>query len=91
MPAWDAYTEEIERRKELRRCGGARRNLASATTVKIRDGKRAVTDGPFAETKEWLGGYFLVDCPTLDEAIELAAMCPAATYGSIEVRPLVAR
>lgn len=63
--------------------------LSTATTVRLRDGKRVITDGPFAETKEFLGGYYLVDCPSLDEAIELAAACPAAHFGSIEVRPVM--
>src|SRR5271155_835709 len=63
--------------------------LSTATTVRLRDGKRILTDGPFAETKEFLGGFYMVDCPSLDEAIELAAACPAAAFGSIEVRPVM--
>jgi hypothetical protein len=63
--------------------------LSSATTVRIRDGKRVITDGPFAETKEFLGGYYMLDCPSIDQAIELAAACPAAAYGSIELRPVM--
>jgi hypothetical protein len=62
---------------------------SSATTVRVADGERMVTDGPFAETKEQLGGYFLVDVPDLDAAIAIAARIPAARHGSIEVRPLV--
>jgi hypothetical protein len=88
MPAWEAYGAEIRKRGEYVD-GAPLAPVDSATTVRVRDGKRAVTDGPFAETKEVLGGYYLVDCPTLDEAIELAALCPGAQYGSIEVRPLV--
>jgi hypothetical protein len=61
----------------------------AATTVRLRDGKPVVCDGPFAETKEQLGGYFLIECPTLDEAIQWAAKCPSAAHGSIELRPLV--
>src|SRR5262245_29679925 len=61
----------------------------SATTVRIRDGEQLVTDGPFAETKEQLGGFFLVDVDDLDTAIELAQMLPGAHHGSIEVRPIV--
>ena len=57
--------------------------------MRVRDGKRAITDGPFAETNEVLGGYYMVDCPSIDEAIELAAACPAAHFGSIEVRPVM--
>jgi hypothetical protein len=70
--------------------GGNRLDLTSkATTVRIRDGKRLITDGPFAETKEQLGGYFLVEAKDLDEAIGLAARIPGARFGSIEVRPIV--
>ncbi|MGH9712575.1 MAG: YciI family protein [Candidatus Acidiferrales bacterium] len=61
----------------------------TATTVRMRDGKRLVTDGPFAETKEQLGGYFLVNASDLDEAIAIAAKIPSARDGSIEVRPVV--
>jgi hypothetical protein len=62
-----------------------------ATTVRMRDGKRVVTDGPFAETKEQLGGYFLVNANDLDEAIAIAARIPSARTGTIEVRPLAVR
>jgi len=62
-----------------------------ATTVRVRDGKRVVTDGPFAETKEQLGGYFLVNATDLDEAIAIAARIPSARSGTIEVRPLAVR
>jgi hypothetical protein len=62
---------------------------STATTVRIRDGKKAVTDGPFAETKEQLGGYFLVEAKDLDEAMAIAARIPSATTGSIEVRPVM--
>ncbi|MGH9619821.1 MAG: YciI family protein [Bryobacteraceae bacterium] len=61
---------------------------AAATSVRVREGKRLVTDGPFAETREQLGGYFLVDVATLDEALNIAARIPAATSGTVEVRPL---
>jgi hypothetical protein len=61
---------------------------ASATTVRVRNGKKAVTDGPFAETKEQLGGYFLVEANDLDEAMAMAARIPSANSGSIEVRPV---
>ena len=62
-----------------------------ATSVRVRDGKRVVTDGPFAETKEQLGGYFLVDAKDLDEAMAIAARIPSARNGTIEVRPIVVR
>lgn len=61
----------------------------TATTVRVRGGKILTTDGPFAETKEQLGGYYLLNCKDLDEAIELAAKIPAATDGSIEIRPIM--
>src|SRR5213592_63442 len=62
---------------------------ATATSVRVRDGKRVVTDGPFAETKEQLGGYFLIDARDLDEAIAIAARIPMARRGTVEVRPVV--
>lgn len=61
----------------------------TATSVRVRNGKRAITDGPFAETREQLGGYFLVDVGDLDEAIAVAERIPSARFGTIEVRPLV--
>jgi hypothetical protein len=61
----------------------------TATTVRVRDGKRAVTDGPFAETKEQLGGYYLIEAKDLDQAISIAARIPGARFGSIEVRPVL--
>jgi hypothetical protein len=64
--------------------------IAKATTVRVRNGKQSVTDGPFAETKEQLGGYYLVEAKDLDEAILLAARVPSSKYGSIEVRPIAA-
>jgi hypothetical protein len=68
--------------------GAALQPVATATTVRVRNGKTAATDGPFAETKEQLGGYYVIDVPNLDEAIKWAAKCPGAIAGSIEVRPL---
>jgi hypothetical protein len=62
--------------------------IATATTVRIRDGKTLSTDGPFAETREQLGGYYLVEAKDLDEAVAIAAKVPTAKYGSIEVRPV---
>jgi hypothetical protein len=63
---------------------------AKATTVRVRDGKTVLTDGPFAETKEQLGGYYLIDAADLDEANAIAARIPGARLGSIEVRPIMA-
>jgi hypothetical protein len=62
---------------------------STATTVRVRDGQREVTDGPFAETKEQLGGFFVLDCNDLDEAIGWAARIPGAQIGSVEVRPVL--
>lgn len=64
-------------------------DINTAKTVRVRDGKTVTTDGPFAETKEQLGGFYLVDCKDLDEAIELAAQIPNAKDGCVEIRPCV--
>ena len=70
--------------------GGAQlQPIATATTVRVRDGEALTTDGPFIETKEALGGFYLIDVPNLDEALEFAATVPAARRGAVEVRPLV--
>src|SRR5690606_25858847 len=63
--------------------------VATATSVKVRDGKRIVTDGPFAETHEQLGGYFLIDAKDLDEALDIAARIPGGRLGTVEVRPVL--
>jgi hypothetical protein len=63
--------------------------VATATSVQVRNEKRFVTDGPFAETREQLGGYFLVEAKNLDEAIEIAGQIPAAAKGTVEIRPLL--
>lgn len=68
--------------------GDALQSVTTATTVSVRDGKIETMDGPFAETKEQLGGYYLLDCENLDEAIKYAAMIPSAEHGRIEVRPI---
>jgi hypothetical protein len=87
MADYAKFTEEIT--KSGKNLGANRlKPISSATTVRIRDGKRTVTDGPFAETKEQLGGYYLVEAADLDEAIAIAAKIPAARHGSIEVRPI---
>ena len=69
--------------------GNPLEQTATATTVRVRNGKTMVTDGPFAETKEQLGGYYLVEAKDLDEAISMAARIPGAKHGSIEVRPVM--
>jgi hypothetical protein len=61
----------------------------TATSVRVRDGKRLMTDGPFAETREQLGGYYLIDVPNLDDAVEAAARVPVARTGTVEVRPVI--
>ena len=63
--------------------------VSTATSVRVREGKRLVTDGPFAETREQLGGYFLIDAKNLDEAIAIAARIPTARKGTVEVRPVI--
>jgi hypothetical protein len=63
--------------------------IATATSVRVRDGKRLVTDGPFAETREYLGGYYLVNAQNLDEAIDIAGRIPGARKGTVEIRPVV--
>jgi hypothetical protein len=69
--------------------GSALQPVATATTVRVRDGRVATTDGPFAETKEQLGGLYVLECKDLDEALEYAAKIPTANHGSIEVRPIM--
>ena len=87
MAAYNAFTREVTERGVM--LGGeALHSTTSATTVRVRDGQTLTTDGPFAETKEALGGYYLINARDLDEAIELAAKIPGARHGSIEVRPI---
>ena len=82
------FTEDLT--KAGKNKGGAPlERSATATTVRVRNGKTMVTDGPFAETKEQLGGYYLVDAKDLDEAISIAARIPGAKWGSVEVRPIM--
>jgi hypothetical protein len=84
---YGTFAEEMGKRGVLQ--GGERlRPTPDATTVKVRDGEVLTSDGPFAETKEQMGGYFVVDCRDLDEAIEVASKIPGARHGSIEVRPI---
>jgi hypothetical protein len=71
------------------RAGDALQPVATATTVRVRNGKTVTTDGSFAETREQLGGYYVVEAQDLEEAISLAARIPAARYGSVEVRPIM--
>src|SRR5882762_5507879 len=82
------WSEEMIERGVLLPGGAGLRPPADATTVRVRDDNVLLTDGPFAETKEQIGGIVLIECADLDEAIEIAAKHPFATYGSIEIRPL---
>ena len=88
MAAYDAYTRHIAERGVMKG-GEALHSSATATTVRVRDGRTLTTDGPFAETKEVLGGFYLVEAADLDEAIGYAAMIPGAQHGSVEVRPVM--
>jgi hypothetical protein len=82
-----AFGEQMARRGVLV-AGDRLRHTTDATTVRVRDGDVLVADGPFAETKEQVGGYYIVDCKDLDEAIEVASKIPGARLGTIEVRPI---
>ena len=88
MAAYNNFTRETRERGAFV-AGEALHPTATATTVRVRNGKTTVTDGPFAETKEQLGGFYLLNCKDLDEALEFAAKIPGAQHGSIEVRPVV--
>lgn len=88
MPRWTAMFEELAR-VDPASSGVELAAAAEAKVVRVRNGERLVTDGPFAETKEVVGGVFLTDLSDLDEAIRIASLVPAAEYGSIEIRPLV--
>ncbi|MCL4226497.1 MAG: YciI family protein [Myxococcales bacterium] len=88
LQEYGAFTEAIKASGHLRG-GEALEPTAKATTVRVRDGKTLTTDGPFAETREQLGGYYLVEAADLDEAIKLAARIPGARVGSIEIRPVM--
>jgi len=84
---YGVWMEEVGKRGLLQ--GGERlRPTTDATTVRVRDGETLTSDGPFAETKEQVGGYDVIDCSDLDEAIEIASKHPSAWYGTIEVRPI---
>src|SRR5712692_839130 len=87
LAEYGAWVEEMNTRGVLR--GGERlRPTTDATTVRVQNGDVLTLDGPFAETKEQMGGFFVVDCKDLDEAVEVASKIPAAKHGVIEVRPI---
>jgi hypothetical protein len=88
MQAYGTYTQELEQSGAMVG-GNALQPVETATTVRVRNDETLTTDGPFAETKEQLGGYYLVDVGSLDEALEWAAKIPGARHGSIEVRPVM--
>ena len=87
MAAYGAFTNDIKE-KGILVAGDPLQPTTTATTVRVRDGKTLTTDGPFAETKEQLGGYYMVDCKDLDKALEIASRIPGALTGSVEVRPV---
>jgi hypothetical protein len=84
---YSAFTEEAREAGKLSD-GAELAPTSAATTVRVRDEELLVTDGPFVETKEALGGYFVLECETLDEAVALAAKIPGAEHGAVEVRPV---
>jgi hypothetical protein len=86
-PRWDAFTQSLHEAGAFV-AGDALERADVATTVRERDGQTQFTDGPFAETKEFLAGYYLVDCPDLDTALDHASRMPNVGYGSVEVRPV---
>ena len=90
LPKWYSFMEELGK-ADPDMSGKELDDMRTAKTVRVRDGEMIVTDGPFAETKEQIGGFFDTNLPDLDTAIEYAAKIPAAEYGSIEVRPVVER
>jgi hypothetical protein len=90
LPKWYAFFEELGK-ADPNMEGKELDDIGTAKTVRVRDGEVLVTDGPFAETKEQIGGFFDTNLPDLDTAIAFAAKVPASEYGSIEVRPIVER
>jgi hypothetical protein len=88
MEAYGEFTEEA-RAAGVMLGGEGLQPTATATTLRVQDGERLLTDGPFAETKEQIGGYYTIDCKDLDEAIDWAAKIPGAQTGSVEVRPVI--
>jgi hypothetical protein len=88
LPVWFELNQSLEEAGLL--AGSGRLHpVATATTVRVRDDEVEITDGPFAVTKEVLGGYYLLECDDLDEALRHAALLPLARYGSVEVRPMM--
>ena len=88
MAGYFSFTQEVKEAGVFV-AGDPLQGRETATPIRIRDGQKTVTDGPFAETKELLAGYYLLDCESLDEALGYAAKIPGAKYGSVEVRPVM--
>ncbi|MEQ1890115.1 MAG: YciI family protein [Alphaproteobacteria bacterium] len=88
MEGYGVFTKSVVESGHFK-AGDALQSVSTATTVKVRSGKVLTTDGPFAETREQLGGYYLIEAKDLDEAIEIAARIPGAKLGSIEIRPVM--
>ena len=86
IAAWRAYHKALVAAGAYV-SGAPLQDVGTATTVRLKDGQRRVQDGPFAESKEQLGGFMILDLPSIDEALEWAARCPAAATGAVEVRP----
>jgi hypothetical protein len=85
---YNAFTHWLDERG-WNQAAEALQDVSTATTVSLRDGRRIVTDGPFAETKEHLGGFYMIDAPSLDDAIDAAARIPGARTGKVEIRPIL--
>lgn len=88
LNSYAAFSQEVEEAGVLV-AGEALQDTHTATSVKVRNGNSMITDGPFAETKETLGGYYILDCKDIDEALGYAAKIPSAAYGTVEVRPVM--
>jgi len=88
MEEYNEFTRQL-REREAMLGGEALQDSGTATTIRVRDGQTLTGDGPFIETKEQFGGYYLYEAKDLDEAIELAALCPGARYGTVEIRPIM--
>jgi hypothetical protein len=88
MPKWYEYTQALQDAGVMV-AGDALQPIDTATTVRVRDGETLITDGPFADTKEALGGYYIIDVPNLDDALKWAARIPNVHRGSVEVRPVM--
>jgi hypothetical protein len=88
MGAWRAYADAL-RHAGVMAGGKGLQSPSTGTTVRFRDGERTVQDGPYADTKEQLGGFFIIDVPDLDAALDWAARCPVAWDGAVEVRPIL--